>query len=196
MDNNVDFYRTNAQTFYERTFDLDLSHFYAPFLALIPAGGAILDAGCGSGRDARAFLARGYEVSAFDATPELATLAAKLTGLEVPVMQFADMRYQAAFDGIWSCASLLHVPHDKMLEIFPLFIRALRPGGIWYMSFKYGEGQRIDGARTFSDFTIGTFRSLASRFRDLTVITIWITNDFRHGAAGQRWLNVIARKSR
>jgi trans-aconitate methyltransferase len=71
--------------------------------------GHILDAGCGSGRDSSYFLDKGFDVSAFDASAELAKLASQLIHRPVTVCQFNEYESDKPFDGIWACASLLHV---------------------------------------------------------------------------------------
>src|SRR4029079_479759 len=110
MVDNQAFYRANAQSFFERTAYLEGGEMYAPFLARLPVGAQILDAGCGSGRDTKAFAERGYAVTAFDATPEMAELARAFSGQPERVLRFQEMNYQEEFGGIWACASLLHVP--------------------------------------------------------------------------------------
>src|SRR5690348_11531546 len=105
-DPTGEFYRQNARAYAAETLGVDMGTLYEPFLALLPAGGHILDAGCGSGRDAREFKRQGYHVTAIDASPELARLASETTGEPVRVLRFEEMMYEAEFDGVWACASL------------------------------------------------------------------------------------------
>ncbi|WP_338040958.1 hypothetical protein [Marinomonas algicola] len=70
--NTTLYYNMYAEDFAENTLSVDMSALYQCFLPLIPLQGHILDAGCGSGRDAKYFQSLGYEVSAFDASSELA----------------------------------------------------------------------------------------------------------------------------
>ncbi|MBQ0834859.1 class I SAM-dependent methyltransferase [Marinobacter sp.] len=71
-----------------------------------------VDAGCGSGRDSREFLARGYCVTAFDASNKLAGLVSRAIRHLVAVRTFNQVSEYQAYDGIWACASLLHlIPH-------------------------------------------------------------------------------------
>jgi 2-polyprenyl-3-methyl-5-hydroxy-6-metoxy-1,4-benzoquinol methylase len=67
MPRPFDYYDDHADQFVRGTLAVDMAELYKPFLEHVPAGGRILDAGCGSGRDTRAFLAQGYEVVAMDA---------------------------------------------------------------------------------------------------------------------------------
>ena len=115
LDVSADYYEKNASEFVEATVNVDMTKLYEPFLALIPPGGRILDAGCGSGRDAAAFLSAGLDVEAFDASPAMAAHASEI----MEESQKANQRYQdiESFDGIWVCASLLHVPRDNLTSV-------------------------------------------------------------------------------
>ncbi len=61
------YYEDNAEEYIRSTKDLDMSALYDQFLPHVPAGGLILDAGCGSGRDAKRFAEMGFRVEAIDA---------------------------------------------------------------------------------------------------------------------------------
>jgi len=99
-DTTTAYYAKNAQGFFTETVAVDMEPLYERFLPRLPAGGHILDAGCGSGRDSRAFIECGYRVTAFDASPELARLACRHIGQEVLVMRLEDMDWHRTFDGI------------------------------------------------------------------------------------------------
>lgn len=108
------YYDVNGQSFFNRSVTLDVSAIREAFLAYLPAGGRILDAGCGSGRDTKYFAERGYKVTAFDASETMARLAAEFTGQPVQQMRFEDVAYENEFDGIWTAATLLHVPRKSL----------------------------------------------------------------------------------
>jgi SAM-dependent methyltransferase len=110
----IAYYDKNGQEFAERTQHLDASTLYQPFLGLVPENGHLLDAGCDSGRDTRAFLERGYKVTAIDASETMVTLATRYTGQPVLKMRFKELSFCEVFDGIWACASLLHVPRHEL----------------------------------------------------------------------------------
>lgn len=192
---NRDFYRKNAQSFFDRTAYLEVESLYAVFLPLLPAGAHILDAGCGSGRDTKAFRQRGYKVTAFDATPEMAELATQFTGQPVQVMRFQEMAFVEEFDGIWACASLLHVPLTEMPGVFDRFIRALKPNGIWYMSFKVGDGEKQRGIRLFTDFNEKSLPEFIARFDALALIHVAVSGDSRFPCNDQeRWVSAVVQK--
>jgi SAM-dependent methyltransferase len=75
MPETIAYYNDNAEAFFSDTAGVDMSELHRRFLREIPEGGLILDAGCGSGRDSKAFLDLQFRVRAFDASPELARKA-------------------------------------------------------------------------------------------------------------------------
>lgn len=174
-------YDDNAKTFAERTQFLDMSHLQDEFLAHLPKGGTILDAGCGAGRDSKAFIDKGFDVTAIDASANLAKVAEAFTGRPVAVMRFQEVPWEKAFDGIWACASLLHVPKCELPDVFRRLARALKPGGILYASFKSGTGERTDAksGRLFTDMTEDDVRELVQQVPMLMPLTIWTAMDNR-----------------
>ena len=100
MVNNAEYYERNALKFFEDTVRVEMSPLHERFLAGIPPGGRILDAGCGSGRDSKRFAELGYRVAAFDASPAMANLATEHCGSDVSVRTFAEIDEDSAYDGI------------------------------------------------------------------------------------------------
>jgi len=190
-DPTVAYYDQNAAAFSQGAEAADLSHLYAEFLPLVRSGGHILEAGCGSGRDALHFKQQGFAVTAFDASRELAAIACRALGQPVQVMTFQELDAVAAFDGIWACASLLHVPSHELDTVTSRLARALKTGAPLYASFKYGntEGQR--GDRFFNDYDETKLAALLSRHPDLILKKVWQTHDARPGREHELWLNAI-----
>jgi SAM-dependent methyltransferase len=193
-DPTAAYYDSHAARFAAETLGLDTGWLYEPFLALVPPRGHILDAGCGPGRDSLAFLRRGYRVTAFDASPALARLAQGVTGLPVAVLRFQDVAYEDQFDGIWACASLLHVPRREIGGVIARLARALRPGGVWYMSFKAGEAEEVRDGRFYNNYTDRLLRELVGGHRPLAVIDTWQTEDARPERRGEFWINALVRR--
>jgi SAM-dependent methyltransferase len=187
----VAYYEAHAQTFFDGTVNLDLSALHTRFLAHLPAGSHILDAGCGSGRDARAFIEHGYTVTAFDASPTLAELASVHCGLPVAVLRLEEIDWQAHFDGIWACASLLHLGLPELPDVLRRLATALKPGGVLFASFKYGHGEREHGGRRFTDMNETGLAALLQTAPCFTVLETWITVDQRPDRADDRWLNTV-----
>jgi HKD family nuclease len=190
MTATLAYYNQNAEAFFADTVGVDMSALHDRFLATLSVGAIVLDAGCGSGRDSQAFLERGFRVCAFDASIELAQRAALHTGVAVAVRTFDDVREQSCYDGIWACASLLHLPEAAIPTALAQLWAALRPGGAFYMSFKLGSGERFHNGRHFTDVTQVQLRSWLADLPDLGEIECWLSSDQRPGRAEQ-WLNAI-----
>ena len=188
------YYQDNAQTFFDGTVNVDMSSLYEAFTQHLALGARVLDAGCGSGRDAKAFQEMGYQVEAFDASPAMVELAREHTGLPVKVMSFADVDWKEEFDGIWCCASLLHVPAVELPGVMRRFADALIPGGVWYVSFKYGDGEREVDGRRFTDMDEVGLKALVSVLTDINVVKVWMTQDNRP-MRDESWVNGVLRKS-
>lgn len=193
-ENTIQYYDDHAEGYARSTVGIEFSSLYEPFLRMVPKGGRILDAGCGSGRDAKAFLDLGYNVIAIDASERMAMLASQLIGPPVSVMRFQEMSYDQAFDGVWACASLLHVPRPEIAGVIDRMARSLRLGGVLYASFKQGERERLEGVRLFNDMTEGQIEQVFSGFPSLSIVRIWITADIRPERVGEQWVNVLVRK--
>jgi SAM-dependent methyltransferase len=189
----IAYYDQNASSFASQTADVDLTPLYDRFLRHVVPGGRILDAGCGVGRDALAFSRRGHEVVAFDGSEEMVRLTRERVGSRIPVhlMRFEEVAWYSEFDGVWSCASLLHVPLASFAGVANRIVDALRPGGAWHMSFKYGQGERTTDGRLFVDHTEETLRRALTDL-PLEIREIWISEDLRPGRTGERWLNLTA----
>ena len=192
--NTDNFYSKNAADYFHKTKNLDLSHLYEPFLSLIPEGGKILDAGCGSGRDSLFFKKRGYDLVSFDNSAELANLASKYIGREVLNMSFSDVNFLEEFDGIWACASLLHVSKKKMPSVITKLLNALKPNGILYCSFKHGKGEKIITGRLFNYYDEVSFQKLVSKHGNSELLKMWETVDVRPDR-NEIWLNALIKKS-
>ncbi|MGB3599651.1 MAG: class I SAM-dependent methyltransferase, partial [Marinomonas sp.] len=154
------FYNQNAQDFTDSTIRVDMSALYREFLPTITPNGHILDAGCGSARDAAYFKQQGFTVSAFDASEELAALASQHLQQTVEVSTFQQLDRVNQYDGIWCCASLLHVPKNELPNVFIRLQNALKPNGVLYVSFKYGTTERVDNGREFTDLNETALTSL------------------------------------
>lgn len=191
---NNDYYQQHADRFFTETVTVDMSALYQPFVAHLKPGARILDAGCGSGRDARAFHEMGYDVEAFDASAELVELARQYSGLPVEQKRFEDVTEVERYDGIWCCASLLHVPLAELPEVMARLARALKPGGVWYLSFKYGCGEREKDGRVFTDMDEIKLNDLIADLENIILLDTWITGDKRPERQDEKWLNSLLRK--
>ncbi|KGJ90473.1 class I SAM-dependent methyltransferase [Thalassotalea sp. ND16A] len=186
-----DYYNNNAQQFFSETVNVDMRSLYDIFLPLIPIGGSILDAGCGSGRDAKRFMDYGFQVYAFDASAELAAKATELLNQKVDVTTFQTLNLTQQYDGIWACASLLHVPKSELKEAIHNLANHLKGNGVFYASFKYGNTEREHNGRNFTDLNESLLGELVSQLKNLAIKETWLTGDNRPSRESEKWLNVI-----
>jgi SAM-dependent methyltransferase len=120
------------------------SHQLDRFLDRLSPGAAVLELGCGGGRDAAHIRKRGFAVDATDATPALVARANQAFDLGARVMAFHELAGEAAYDGVWAHASLLHCPRGALPDVLARIHRALKPGGWHFASFKLGEAEGRD----------------------------------------------------
>jgi SAM-dependent methyltransferase len=192
---NRAYYDEYADNFRGRTAGLPLNAAYEPFLRELPPCARILDAGCGPGRNAAAFLSQGYRVTAIDASPAMVTLA-KRSGVDARVMTFQQMTFNEEFDGIWASASVLHVPHAEISEVLSRFARALTPQGILYVSLKEGQSERIaEDGRFFSYFALNEFSDSLTSAGLFKVLKAWKRLGLDSSGTLRTWLNYLATKS-
>jgi len=190
---SIEFYNKNAEKFYNRSLTADMSETCEKFLKYVTPSGKILDAGCGSGRDTLYFLKRGYEAVAMDASEEMVRLSTELTGKPTMLMKFEDFDSKDEYDGIWACASLLHVSKLEIKDVMFKLIQGLKDNGIFYGSFKYGEGEAFRDERFFNFYNENGLLELINEVGQLHVIDIWVTKDVRPGREDERWINCLCR---
>ena len=193
-DITLQYYNQNAGSFVSGTVHADLTDTLNRFLSRLEPGAAILDFGCGSGRDTKYFLEHGYQVEAIDGSEELCKIASAYTGIPVRQMYFQDLDVREQYDGIWACSSLLHLSDGDLDEVLYRIEKALKPQGILYMSFKYGvfEGER--NGRYFLDFTEEKLEQLLKKHTSLQQLRNFLTEDVRPDRE-ERWLNLFLKKT-
>jgi SAM-dependent methyltransferase len=146
----LQFYRRNAEAY--AGWAKAPSSRLKEFLALLPPGGSILELGCGAGNHSAEMLAAGFKVRATDGSPEMAEIASRRLGHPVERMLFHELDAQNAYDGVWASACLLHVPRDELADILRRIRRALKGEGVFYASFKVGEGDGRDSLGRYYNY--------------------------------------------
>ncbi|MGM9568857.1 MAG: class I SAM-dependent methyltransferase [Phascolarctobacterium sp.] len=196
MDNTtLNYYNANAQDFVQGTVAVDFHITQDRFLAQLEDGASILDFGCGSGRDTKYFLQRGFKVEATDGSAELCKLASEYTGISVKQMLFDELEEVAKYDGIWACASILHLAWEDLVDVMRKMVRAVKGEGVIYTSFKYGKFSGERNGRFFTDLDEEGLAKLLQEVGGLEVKELWITGDVRPGRGEEKWLNVLLKKS-
>ena len=193
MDKTIEYYDSNADGYYDSTVNLDMSAQYSMFEKRLYADAHILDLGCGSGRDAKYFLDQGYEVAAIDGSEKLCKKASALTGIEVRNILFRDLDYIEEFDGVWACASLVHVNSEELPEILKKISASLKDDGILYASFKMGDFSGERDGRYYTDLTEESITKIINMIPEFSIQESAISDDIRDGMDNQ-WISVIAIK--
>ena len=194
MNRTIDYYNQNAEAFVGQTMDVKFDSIQNRFLSLLSKNSYILDFGCGSGRDTKAFLEQGYRVDAIDGSAEMCRQASEYTGITVRQMLFQELDIGNYYNGVWACASILHLSRIEISDVLKRISNALKPGGILYTSFKYGTFEGMRNNRYFTDFTETTLSKLWIGIDSLQMIDIWTTQDVRPGREEKRWINLLARR--
>jgi cyclopropane fatty-acyl-phospholipid synthase-like methyltransferase len=190
----LDYYNENSDLFAADTLSLEFSSIQDSFLKYMKPGSLILDFGCGSGRDSLYFLQKGYSVEAIDGSEEMVRIASKTTGLPVRCMLFQELDEDEKYDGIFACASILHVPYDDLRDVMTRINKAVKNHGYVYVSFKYGESEGYRNGRYFTDMTEERFERLLDEVPGFVIVGESVTSDARPGRSDEKWLNVLLRK--
>ena len=194
MNLTLQYYADNAQEFFDNTYDKEMYLAYRKFLPLIAENSHILDAGCGSGRDSRYFLSKGYSVTAFDASEKMAELASIYIGQDVQYLTFDQVEAHETYDAIWAAASLLHLPSSELAKTFSHLSKALKKDGLFYASFKYGVDEYNKDGRHFTSLNEERTEALFDEISSLQLQMLWLSDDLRQERKGEKWLNLLARK--
>ncbi len=193
QNKTVEYYNKNAQTYCERTLKIDLTPSYEQFLKYLPCEAKILDAGSGAGRDTKKFLEAGYQVVAIDASKELVKFSTEYTSHKTHLMTFEEMDFESEFEGIWSMASLLHVQSENLLDIMWKMKRALKPNGVWFLSFKLGDFEgELDG-RYFNFMTREKLLYCLELLGGLEILSIEELKSYESNTDVQ-WIQCLVRK--
>lgn len=189
----ISYYTANAEDYVSATRDCDMAAIRDEFSSRLPKSPHILDLGCGSGRDSKAFLAAGYTVTATDACPDIARLASAYIGQPVLVQKAQELEGSECFDGIWACASLLHVPENEFDDTLDRITRALKQDGTLYMSFKLVEQNGTDAKGRYYLAHAAAVSHLETRGNSLRIERQYQTSS-RMTCTSERWLNILACK--
>ncbi|MCI5052771.1 MAG: class I SAM-dependent methyltransferase [Simkaniaceae bacterium] len=193
----MNYYEENAQKFYERTINFDMKERYATFEPHLPKSAKILEVGSGAGRDAKYFSERAHDVTAIDPSPSMVAFTSKELGKPALEMRVQEIEFDGEFDAIWCSASLLHISYEEHRSVYEKLYRALRPSGVLYANYKYGDTHRNVKGRDFYDMDESKILPYLEGL--FTPIEIWKNNDTPGRIApspANAWLNVLCSKSR
>ena len=190
------YYENNAERYAAETFSADMSEQYQSFLPLLKKGAKILDVGSGSGRDACYFQKQGYQVTALEPSKNLGREIRKVFSGELVCSDIQNYRPTERYDGIWACASLIHLQEEEVLQFFEKIDQYLNDNGIIYISGKNGISTgKVEDGRFFLEFTEQLVEKILTVNKQLKLEQLWYTEDVS-GRRGFRWLNVVLRLRR
>ena len=188
------YYNENAKTFIEGTVSVEFSDIQNKFINKLNTNAKILDFGCGSGRDTKFFLEKGFDVEAIDGSEELCKYASEYTGIKVKHMYFQQLNETAKYDAVWACSSILHLSYDKLIDVMKKIVTSLKSNGLFYTSFKYGEFEGMRNGRYFIDMNEERIQALLLMVEHLEIEELWITSDVRPNRGEEKWINLFMRK--
>lgn len=138
-------YNKIAKIYSKYTFHKISQYQLNKFISMLPKKAKILDAGCGTGRDAQYFKEYGLNVTGVDAAEKMVVEAKKnVKGAKFKHMNMINLKFKdKSFDGIWSAATLLNNERADIQKILGELKRVLKDGGALYLSVKEGEGEEI-----------------------------------------------------
>ena len=137
----------------------------------------------------------GFSVDAFDTSLEMVAHAAKLTDLAIEHKRFDQIQAVNIYNGIWCCASLLHLPRTDLLASMQALTKTLKECGFWYVSFKYGNEEREKDGRHFTDLTEDLLNDLIADLVGIQIKSTWVTIDQRPDRS-EKCLNALLVKLR
>lgn len=195
MTKTLAYYNQFAKAYNETTLTIEFQSKREFLLKYLKPHAHILDLGCGSGRDSKAFLQQGYKVTAMDGSQVLCQLASETIGQPVKCQLFSELDDINTYDAVWACASLLHLPTIELKQTLKKIEKALKDEGYFYASFKYGEFEGYREERFFNDFTEESFKTLLKDIPTLTIIETEVTTDVIPGRENVSWLNLMMKKT-
>ncbi|MCQ2551286.1 MAG: methyltransferase domain-containing protein [Clostridia bacterium] len=189
----IDYYNKNAKEYSQKTFDVDMSKLCDKFLNKLKPEARILDLGCGSGRDSQYFLSRGFDVYPVDGSKALCKIASQNIGIEVKELLFDELDFHEEFDGVWACASLLHVPKPELPAILTKVHQTLKDDGIFFVCFKYGDGEEVREGKHYTDMTEEVLQKVLQE-HGFEILDLFITGDSIKNRDETKWVNAIGKR--
>ena len=189
-DNNIDSYKKLWLDDFSSNYNFEIPDI---FLSYLNKNSKILDMGCGTGRDSKYFQELGHIVKSIDGSLEMCKIASNLLNEEVEQLNFLDIDYKEEFDGIFACASLLHLSNEDLLVVLKKISNALKENGILYTCFKYGDSTRVDNGRFYNDMNEEKFINILNNVEDLKILKTWVTVQYK---SDTKFINYIIRKNK
>lgn len=143
-EKTIAFYDTAAERYAKLTDTGAPSESLKAFMALLPAGGNVLDLGCGPARSSVHLRDAGFKPDPVDASVGMIELANKAHDIGARLATFDDIDMADVYDGVWANFSLLHAPHKDLPRYLSAISKALHSKGIFHIAMKIGTGIHRD----------------------------------------------------
>jgi SAM-dependent methyltransferase len=196
-------YNRWAEQYTNRYFDQEImKNILNDFLTLLPYHPTVLDLGCGPGQDAHYLIEHDCDVTGIDIAEEMIRIARRKVPLghfhiqDITKLDLPDNR----FDGIWACASLLHIPKKRLPTVLRKLYKLLKSPGIIYVGMQYGNGEELrkekKGDITIErHFTYVDQKKLEQLLLRAGFELIQIEEATGEDLKGKKWVNAFALKT-
>ena len=200
----IDWYDNNANKYADSAEKVLPVELLEKFLSMLPSSPKVLDAGCGSGRDSRYLKQKGAVVTGIDISKGLLDEAKKRSqDIEFVEGDLTQMPFpEAAFDGLWSHASLVHLETlEDVQKALGEYYRVLKKGGILHIFVKAQAGEEKTAVvtdslsnhdRFFRYYTEDELRELANIAGFGNIETSSFVDP--HGRSEVTWIALFGRK--
>jgi len=194
LKKTIETYNKIAKIYSDHTFGLVLQYYLNEFISLLPKKAKILDAGCGHGRDVAYLTDYGFDVIGIDISDGLLEEAKKRAKGEFKKMDITDMKFKdGEFDGIWSCATLLHLKKEDIPKVLKDFNKILKKDGVLFINVKEGVGEEIRKKKEYNDLPrLFVYYSISEILNLVKEAGFEVINSFTD--KDPNWINVYARK--
>lgn len=191
INDTIKYYNDNCENFKSKwdNYLFDIPNTFAEYLK---DDAYVLDLGCGTGRDSLYFKEKGFKVKCIDGSVNMCKIASEALGQEVENKTYFDIYYNDLFDGVFACASLLHLKDEDLKIVLKKVYDSLKFNGIMYASFKYGNDERYEDGRFFNDMTLDKFNKLMNETEcNFEIIKAWNTSQY---GTNNEFLNLLLKK--
>jgi len=189
----MNFYQLNAESYFDSTSRIDPTSFLKPLAERLPPGAAILDVGCGSGRDLKWFKERGFAAAGFEQAPDLARRAREHSGCPVIEGDFCTYDFsRLSYGAVILVGALVHLPESALAPTLRRILQALKPDGLLYLTLKEGRGrQPAEDGRTFILWPEDRLRQI---FADLDLTILDFSRSTSKLRTSDTWLGFILKR--